>query len=453
MAGYVTSERSLRDDSRFTFKMWNVGIDQPPVSKTDDSKPGSEAVYSFRSTSRDGATIEEVIHDLSAGKRFKNTSLSDNGHEFRHFKSEFRTSHPRIYVVGTRRQGSYVRGYRGPVLQTLSASGSPDMSVPSSFIKNGTDLTAVGTQLMKAAMPTSSKGNLALTLAELKKDGLPNFFMSDQVRRKVLGLQEQIDNLPRRILKDASGDYLNYQFGIKPLMEDVKDLIEACLNANKIVTDFARGSSSSQFSQTVRRERSFRESVNDEKVYGAVSQIAPRPGGYYLDVVDDGEVTRSNTTEDFYKFTGGFQYKIPINDTVLGQLLEFEQKANHLLGLRLTPAVLYELTTFSWLIDWFFNLGDLIAIGSEYLNNGLVLKYGYIQRHRVFTRRYLHRNVRIRDARSEGGILTLSPVFTYRHEYKERQRAHPFGFGQVTGSLSAYQLSILAALGFNQLSS
>lgn len=456
--GYVVNERSLERPDRFTVRTWDPDKSEPPLDEKVDVRPGKEGVYSFRSSSSSGPTPEEVILELSAGKRYRSTSLSDTGHEFRHFKSGWRTSHPRIFAVTKSRVGTTRRGYRGPIVQILrnNPSGDAPSALPmgerflETFLRKSPGLEVVGSALHNAALPTTSRANLALTLAELKKDGLPNFLLSDITWRKIRGLRDQVDNLPRAAFRETGSDYLNFQFGIAPLVSDIKDLIQACLNANKIVLDFTGNGSTPQFSKTVRRTRSRVDNAYDEKRSIGSSQIGGTIMGSHTRILSQGTTSSFTTTGDKYKFVGAFQYKLPVNDTVVGQLLAFEAKANHLLGLRVTPATLYELTAFSWLIDWFSNLGDIISNASGYLDNGLVLKYGYIMRHRILTYHFRHDRALIENDDKYGGNLTVSPEFTWTHEFKDRQRAHPFGFGLKAGELSAYQLSILAALGISR---
>jgi len=126
-----------------------------------------------------------------------------------------------------------------------------------------------------------------------------------------------------------------------------------------------------------------------------------------------------------------------------------------LLGLTPDPAIIYKLFPWSWLLDWFTSAGA--ALGNIYLlaKHHTVIEYAYVMCSESFTYQ-------------APGYITmhsgkLSPSFQWvepdryfggisRTEYYFRQRewANPFGFGVTFASLSAYQLSILVALGLSR---
>jgi len=123
-------------------------------------------------------------------------------------------------------------------------------------------------------------------------------------------------------------------------------------------------------------------------------------------------------------------------------MLSTVQKAKYLLGLQgLTPALLWELTPFSWLIDWFANIGTLISVNQALQENNLVLRYGYLMQKNTALVTIAHPGYPFYT----GHTGPLSATLTY--EWKQRVRATPYGFGINTATLSASQWAILAALG------
>lgn len=119
-------------------------------------------------------------------------------------------------------------------------------------------------------------------------------------------------------------------------------------------------------------------------------------------------------------------------------------KGHKLLGLRLDPELLWNLAPWTWLIDWFGNLGDVVTNGSQYLFDGLVMKYGYVMEH--------YKEVSIFDTTPIRFIngTSASPQATFLRETKRRLGATPFGFGLDIATLSEWQWSILAALGMSR---
>jgi hypothetical protein len=143
-------------------------------------------------------------------------------------------------------------------------------------------------------------------------------------------------------------------------------------------------------------------------------------------------------------FKGAYSYYWPTSITGVDKMVEFEKKANAVLGSRLTPEVLWQLAPWSWLADWFGNVGDIISNATALSNDNLVIRYGYLmrktQRMSVFTS-------------YENQFLTgLRGAFTrsFAVEQKERVRATPFGFGLNTELFNPLQWSILAALGMTK---
>jgi len=126
----------------------------------------------------------------------------------------------------------------------------------------------------------------------------------------------------------------------------------------------------------------------------------------------------------------------------------FVEKANHLLGLELTPAVLWELAPWSWLIDWKLHIGRLLAVHQEFSTNSLVLRYGYLMVETTWENILSMSSYDL----NLNGSWTPTPSITanYVTQRKERFRATPYGFGIDTASFSDMQWSILAALGMTR---
>jgi len=123
-------------------------------------------------------------------------------------------------------------------------------------------------------------------------------------------------------------------------------------------------------------------------------------------------------------------------------------EANHLFGVIPTPEVVWELTPWSWAVDWFTNVGDVMSNVSSFITDGLVLQYGYIMEHtRVFGEIVCTvPPSQVGQYGLTGGVLKR----TYVREYKTRIHADPYGFGIDDTTLTKRQLSILGALGLSK---
>jgi hypothetical protein len=291
----------------------------------------------------------------------------------------------------------------------------------------------LGTEMIKRALPTSASTNMTQALAELLSEGVrvPN-----------------LDFKPsRKTVEDAYGHaadaYLTYEFGWKPLYSDIVSLINSLKKANAIIKQYSRDSG-----KFVRRRSSLPATSTTTTTYvpddttgigGSVSNISWRrlTGNTYT----------SEIKTDVW-FSGSFTYFVPVSDDVVAKLERFEALANKVLGVRVQPDTLWELTPWSWLVDWVTNVGDVLSNAVAFQNDGLVMRYGYLMR-----------RTRIRTVCSadfdypvgntgERKTVTVTNLFT--SDVKQRMRATPYGFGLTTDAFSVRQWAILAALGISR---
>jgi hypothetical protein len=120
------------------------------------------------------------------------------------------------------------------------------------------------------------------------------------------------------------------------------------------------------------------------------------------------------------------------------------------LGLVDDPQLLWDLTPYSWLVDWFTTMGDSIANANTYAPHSgkYSVDYAYLT-----TKRVQSIESRIARSRFTAGFsyISIRTPFSYGYSTtKWRDRATPFGFGTQLGSLSASQFGILVALGLAQ---
>lgn len=285
-----------------------------------------------------------------------------------------------------------------------------------------TQINANGTTGIARSMPTNPVFSAATALGELHRDGIPNVIgmntWKDRTRENLKGKK-----LPAKHSSDVelSDEFLNYKFGWVPLVNDVRNFAYSVKNHRDILRDFREGSGkntrvSYNFGTTWRSEGYFR-------AVGLRSTTGLSMGTPWGSV--------SSVEESRAWFRGCFTYHLPVGDAAYNKAMRFGTYADKLLGVRLTPEVLWNLTPWSWGVDWFTNTGDIIHNFSQMGHDGLVLKYGYSM-HRRYYRSVSSVNGAKADSRNDSLIrLPSSPYF---------------GFG-ATGALSATQSAILIALG------
>jgi len=118
------------------------------------------------------------------------------------------------------------------------------------------------------------------------------------------------------------------------------------------------------------------------------------------------------------------------------------------LGLVDDPRLLWDLTPFSWLVDWFSTMGDSIANANTYapISGKYTVDYAYLTTQRVFSSEGHLLNLRGTQTPQTSVNVTRGSAFT-TSKTRWRSRATPFGFGTQLASLNATQYGILVALG------
>lgn len=307
------------------------------------------------------------------------------------------------------------------------------MPFPPSGRSSEGDLMRLGTTAIARCAPTNSVANLSTTLLELYREGIPNLLGSTLWKERVSGA---------RAAKAAGSEYLTKQFGWDPLISDVTDLAKGLMDIDKLVKQYERDAG-----KVVRRRYNF-PPILEESEHTVASDVSPVLVTQVSIAGDDlydpltknkGSVIRSRQKTVNQWFSGSFTYHLPSDWEAMssGHLAT----ARKLLGLELTPEVLWELAPWSWAVDWFSNLGDYIHNATDWSIDGLVLRYGYIMEHSIVRDTYTF--VGPTGFRSSA----MPQQWVLVTETKLRRKATPFGFGFDLSSLTSQQAAILAALG------
>lgn len=385
----------------------------------------SRKVYSFRSKPADISDQETTPGQLfqAAQDRFKRPY--DTGHEFWSEKRSFTTSHKS--VVLTRSSLPNAR-YVGPLWSGISG-GLDDLVVPP------IDLNYWGTLAIKNTKPDRPASSVSISILEALKEGLPS----------LIGMQTFKDNVRRsRPTKTAGGEWLNYQFGIIPLVNSIVDIAEAIKMADPIIRQYLRDSE-----RIVRRRISFPSVYSSGEISSGLSntELPPISSGTFKTELGVGPRTymrdeRWALTREIW-FSGAYQYYIgKVNDDPYSKLDYFWTLADKLLGVKITPDVIYNIAPWSWMLDWFANFGDIVSNAVSFNQNGVLLRYGY-----TMCRSTYRRTITATDVPLVGGNWKPTVHTTYVVTRKERVRATPFGFGLNPNQFTGSQWAILAALG------
>lgn len=329
--------------------------------------------------------------------------------------------------------GSSVHPVSGIVTYLYEGPGLPldpaTLTFPPNIASTEGALNVRGARAVEICKPTNSVADLSVFLGELAKDGLPS----------MVGV-----NLWKNRTKKAKGlgsEYLNVEFGFKPIISDVKKFLDAIHRADAVISQYERDAG-----RVVRRRYNFPEEKNTTTtVWGSPVWCVTNPNNVnlYRSGVPTGIVIRTRETVRRQWFSGAFTYTLPIGHDSRSVLAREALKAKKLLGLSLTPETIWNLAPWTWAIDWFSSFGAVISNLSDAATDGLVMQYGYMMENTITTDTYT-----ISDSGLKSGS-SIKPLVLVT-ETKTRVKANPFGFGLAWNGLSPRQLAIAAALGLSK---
>ncbi|DAD51744.1 maturation protein [ssRNA phage Esthiorhiza.2_18] len=391
-----------------------------------------QTTTSFRSSDPSGNTEIDPVQLIIA--RQDPLRPTDHGHEFSTRKGKLTLSHP-LWRVG-RSDSTF---YRGPLMIDLAGDNIPGVTREGDF---GEINLQYGTKAIKESIPTKMAANVTQLIAETLID-----------RPKLPGGDFFRD--PRSVLvaRKHGDEYLNWVFGVVPTVSDLLKLCQAIIDFDKNLKQLLRDDG-----QYIRRRFDFPVSRSSRIIATEGDSIPTGAhlfggiGGSYVNTnffktYEDGRGTASLTEErsERYYFTGAFSYYLASVSSPGGAIARGAEYARLLLGVQgLTLDLAYQLVPFSWLLDWFANVGDITSNATAFQNNNLVLRWGYLMRETRIKRIYRHPGIRF--VTGPTGPITQTEEFTQ----KLRVKATPYGFGLNPNSFSESQWAILIALGLTK---
>jgi hypothetical protein len=275
-------------------------------------------------------------------------------------------------------------------------------------------LDALGATAISRTEPTNPAFDMSTALGEIMHEGIPNAPGAAVMERT---------NLARK----AGSSYLNTDFGWLPLVRSVRDFASAVENHDDIIRKYQEGAN-----RTLKR----RYHWPDETAY------AYNPTGFGS-VPANGNFTGGGRYESTLKkmwFEVDYVYHLPIGQSMDAKIRRFGSYARKLLGVDLSPEVLWNLAPWSWAADWVSNTGDVLHNVSALGTDGLVIRNGYIMCH-------------IQRLTIDTGRFNGTGPTSYRYtidETKVRRPATPYGFGLSWSGLTAKQQATILALGLSK---
>lgn len=326
-------------------------------------------------------------------------------------------------------------------------------------VVNPNNLDSLGPTGWNKLRPKLEKANLMQSILELREapkmiqgtaqsavrawNGLRAFQSSTSFRqqRTALGRIPDLRHVPRPIAEE----FLNVQFGWKPFVKDIVAMLDVAVNLEDHIQS------------TVRRndtwmKRSWEEEVVSSSVLVhsegglASSRITPIQGSdWWQPWTTNYKVYRESVTQVWYE--GVFKFyrrEFDNNISTDWPAVRRARQTISLLGGNITPTVLYKVTPWTWLADWFGNMGENVQALEDQISGQVAAKYMYLMRHTHDQYRYYT------SSQSYDGA-TREVEAVRRLEVKQRvQSAGHFEFSLRSTPLSGMQLAILGALGITR---
>jgi hypothetical protein len=236
--------------------------------------------------------------------------------------------------------------------------------------------------------------------------------------------------------KKLANHWLNHQFGWLPFLADLRDLYKTTKSLDSKLKQLRRDNG-----RWIRRRGTIGMESESEVLTEQDTSCGLYPiASSYLYSYPYGS---SRVTKNFSRhswFSGAFRYWIPAKP----DSWYWNARAIAMLyGVMPSPSLVWELTPWSWLIDWCADVGDAINNMDSIMFDNLCAKYAYVMCHTIRNITYSGQN----------NFLTgpISATASMNLESKSRVGASPFGFGLTGGDFSSRQWSILGALGLSRL--
>lgn len=238
--------------------------------------------------------------------------------------------------------------------------------------------------------------------------------------------------------KHLADHFLNFQFGWKPFIKDMKDMFSYQKKAARQYQHLVNANGKwRRRGGTVFEDQTQSMATSTTTAHYAAgpssaftSYASNRVGSVFSKIYD---ITRHRVW-----FEGAFKFWIPN----LEPYDEWSRDYGRRLGLEISPTLLYNITPWTWLIDWFSNLGD--NIDNFTTRDQYAAKYAYL----------MAETQRIKKVESTYPFAgtDLQATWEYPMTRKQRVEASPYGFNLGWDDFSPIQIAILAALGITRMS-
>jgi hypothetical protein len=397
----------------------------------------------------------------------KKGALEDNGSEF--FTQKYEVVNAKfpysvLYCDPSGDNGRYTRSYGNVIANCFKChnnaspglKGALDIPLkfnwPPDLSSSRSALVVKGTVAVAATAPTNQIANAASAVGELLQDlpAIPGVALWESRLKAVATLAAGAD------------EFLNYVFAISPTIGDMHDFLKGVHTIDKVVDQFIRDAG-----RPVRRsfhfpiERDESESVLTDIWSPAGMGLSQADGTAYNQFNSQAHnafpgytTVRKRVTEREIWFSGAFTYHIP-NGYDIHSRGDRRRLMAKLFGAQPDLNTLWQLTPWSWAVDWVSDAGSFVKNLQNLISYGTILRYGYVMEKTTTTDTFTAGEpvlpvLAINESSFKAPNPAVSPV-VLRVTTKKRIQANPFGFGLSWDGLSSVQQAIVAALGITRV--
>lgn len=238
--------------------------------------------------------------------------------------------------------------------------------------------------------------------------------------------------------KTAAEAFLAYVFGWAPFVRDLQRCYQTSVQIDRILNEIIQNNGKVRRRGGWLKRNDNTQILSDSQTWSSCSPVL---GTSFYSCQPRLRVVQRDET--LIWFRGAFRYYI--DPKKFGSKWWNFNTKRLIYGLTLNAETAWNLLPWSWMADWFANIGDNIAS----LDNGwadmLTAKYAYVMgtRRRTITQDAFVNFVDGQSLRLHGETI---------YESKQRVHASPYGFGVSFDSFNPMRLAILGALGMSRTS-
>lgn len=406
-------------------------------------------------------------------------ATDDIGHEYK--KAEYLKCHSN-FVTGPQANfwGPVRAGSGGEILCSITPSSSglgaylgDPFSTPSWAVSDS-HLEDLGQNLVLDYDPIRVKTDLLQDVGDILREGLPLGIVKVLLKGNLFGRPE--------IIRQIAGGYLTYIFGVKPIIDDVRAILKAAHDIDVLINEWIRNNH-----RQVRRRRQFpvkvtssydlfKEGTENSRIdfsaylptshpwssTGAVNGLRPcKVVGASTGVSGVGyRVSKMSVLKEKLRFSAAYEYQL--ERLLPGDDFSWLHKSSnsdlkelirlHYLGISSsggTGNLIWELAPWSWIIDWFVNIGKMFDYERQVQSVGLHVDYAYVTQ--VQEKWFKVRSELFKTTSMTEANLMYRHDIEFKQIYMRRLKATPFGFKVKFNGLSAQQLLTLGALALSRV--